>query len=63
MCAAAFDFVAERGFIEASVDPHEILDWMSDYGRRRRAAAGKATTRRQPSSTSCTVRPRIAWSS
>lgn len=41
MCAAAFDFVAERGFIEASVDPHEILDWMSDYGRRRRAAAGE----------------------
>lgn len=41
MCAAAFDFAAERGFIEASVDPDEILDWMSDYGRRRREAAAE----------------------
>ena len=38
MHAAAFDFVAERGFIAASADPGEILDWMSDYGRRRREA-------------------------
>ena len=38
MCAAAFDFVAERGFIAASDDPNELFDWMSDYDQRRRDA-------------------------
>lgn len=38
MCAASFDFAAERGFIEASVDPNEILGWMSDYGQHGRDA-------------------------
>jgi len=38
MSAASFDFAAERGFIEASVDPNEILDWMNEYGRHGRDA-------------------------
>ena len=38
MCAAAFDFVAERGFIAASDDPSQLFDWMSDYDQRRRDA-------------------------
>ena len=38
MCAAAFDFVAERGFIAASDDPNQLFDWMSDYDQRRRDA-------------------------
>lgn len=38
MCAAAFDFVAERGFIAASDDPNQLFDWMIDYDRRRRDA-------------------------
>ena len=38
MCAAAFDFVAERGFIAASDDPNQVFDWMSDYDQRRRDA-------------------------
>ncbi len=38
MCAAAFDFVAERGFIAASDDPNQLFDWMTDYDRRRRDA-------------------------
>ncbi len=38
MCAAAFDFVAERGFIAASDDPNQLFDWMNDYDQRRRDA-------------------------
>ena len=38
MCAASFDFAAERGFIEASEDPNEILGWMSEYGQHGRGA-------------------------
>ena len=38
MCAASFDFAAERGFIEASVDPNEILSWMNEYGQHGRDA-------------------------
>lgn len=38
MCAASFDFAAERGFIGASVDPNEILSWMNEYGQHGRDA-------------------------
>jgi hypothetical protein len=38
MPAASFDFEAERGFIEASVDPNEILSWMNEYGQHGRDA-------------------------
>lgn len=38
MCAASYDFAAERGFIEASVDPNEILSWMNEYGQHGRDA-------------------------
>lgn len=39
MCAATFDFAAERAFIETSEDPHQILDWMGEYRQHARDAA------------------------
>ena len=41
MFAASFDFAAERGFIEASVDPNEILSWMNEYGQHGCDAAAE----------------------
>ena len=39
MCAATFDFAAERAFIETSEDPRAILDWMGEYRQHARDAA------------------------
>ena len=39
MCAAPIDFTAERRLIEASDDPHEILDWVGEYHQHARDAA------------------------
>lgn len=36
---ATYDFTAERRFVEASRNPHEVLDWISDYRRHALDAA------------------------
>ena len=56
MYAAAFDFVAERGFIAASDDPNQLFDWMSDYDQRRRDARAEGATRRSRAAFSSTTR-------
>jgi len=42
--SAAFDFPAERRMIDASENPHEVLDWIGDYRRHALVAAADDDT-------------------